>query len=88
MYRVCDDPRIKASHISLFVTLIVVGYYDSEKRTIVIKPNSILMQAKISISTFRRCIHDLHDYGYLQYFPSFDPREKSKISLLVDEKDG
>ena len=85
LQRIKDDPRIMPSHISLFIVLLIrretspAITYDTSERA------SILNEAKISLTTFQRCIHDLHDFGYLQYFPSYNPKIKNKLFLYDDE---
>ncbi len=38
--------------------------------------------AKISgLATYHKCIKDLHDYGYIQYEPSYNPAVSSQVYL-------
>lgn len=83
--RIRDDPRIKPSHISLFIVLSTKGEIGASVNYGTQDRACILNEAKISVTTFQRCIHDLHDFGYLQYFPSYNPKIKNKLFLYDDE---
>ncbi|MEM6843218.1 MAG: hypothetical protein AAF944_21185 [Bacteroidota bacterium] len=38
-----------------------------------------------SVATYHRCIKHLHEYGYLEYFPSFNPLVGSQVNLFTFE---
>ncbi|MCK0125835.1 hypothetical protein MWU76_15700 [Gelidibacter sp. F2691] len=41
-------------------------------------------RAKIkSKTTYHNMVRDLHDWGYLQYYPSYDPRRGSVIRMAI-----
>jgi hypothetical protein len=79
--RTRDDPRVGPSHISLFIVLVMRGgsggivFFDRPLRT------AICGDAKISVRTFHRCVHELQASGYLKYNPSYDARKKNKLIL-------
>ena len=76
-----DDPRISPSHVSLFLA-IVNAYKNQElKKPITIFKNHITKQAKISASTFHRCINDLNDFGYVKYMPSYNSTKGSRVYI-------
>jgi hypothetical protein len=44
---------------------------------------AVMEVAKISgLATYHKCIKDLHDYGYIQYEPSYNPAVSSQVYLL------
>jgi hypothetical protein len=75
-----NDPRIGASHISLYCALYQQAVrQDAVVSVFFIKPD-IMKAAKISgLATFHRRIRELHDYGYIHYNPSYYHRKKSSV---------
>lgn len=80
------DPRIGLSHIGLFAVL--VGYWQQlgYPEWISVYSHELLPLAKVSSTTFHRCIRDLCDFGYIDYRPSFKRNERSKIFLKYEEE--
>jgi hypothetical protein len=78
-----SDPRICITHIGLFATL--VQYWQAHDGVLPLRAyaHEIMPLAKISASTtYHRCIRDLHDFGYIDYRPSFKRNERSAVFLL------
>jgi hypothetical protein len=71
--RTCSDNRLSPTHISLYFALLheaghtlAIGFYLQRDR--------IAQKAKIySPVTLNRCLRELHDYGYIDYQPSYTP---------------
>jgi hypothetical protein len=79
-----EDVRITPVHISLF--LAIVSYRGSGRAGDKVHAFShdLMPAAKISSArTYHRCIRELHDFGYIQYTPSFDRFQGSEILLLT-----
>lgn len=76
----CHDPRISPAHISLFLA-ILYHFQLQGSAAVEISKKEITQMAKISETTYHRCIHQLHAYGYIRYMPSFDPKKKSVVFL-------
>lgn len=78
---IAEDSRITATHISLYLAI----YYTCESKSCKVHmeiDRGILMQlAKISSPvTYHKCMHALHDFGYIRYTP-FYGRKKSVVKL-------
>lgn len=81
--RIADDARINTSHISLFMALFQHWHENGFLNPIQITRDKIMPPAKIgAISTYHRCIKDLHELGYIRYCPSRRPGRLSKVHLL------
>lgn len=78
-----EDPRISATHISLYMALFECWNRNSFCNPVRITRHDLMPLAKINgIATYHRCIKDLHEIGYIIYRPSFDPRIPSEVVLL------
>jgi hypothetical protein len=55
--RLAADKRLRPSHVSLYVAMAVSGVYAAS--------DALLAQAKVSLTTFYRCVRDLKKWGYL-----------------------
>jgi len=78
-----EDPRIGATHISLYMALF--QFYNLNRLTnpIAITRTSVMEVAKIrGLATYHRCMKDLVECGYIQYEPSFNPVVSSRVYLL------
>jgi hypothetical protein len=77
------DFRISSTHIAIYMALL---HYRAEKNFI--NPVQVFRRdlapvAKISsLSTYHKCIHELSEYGYIKYEPSFKKTQGSKIFFL------
>ncbi|MDO3641231.1 hypothetical protein [Mucilaginibacter sp. L3T2-6] len=77
-----SDGRICISHIGLYATL--VQYWQEHHFVNPFQAFSyeVTGMAKISANTYHKCIRDLHDFGYINYEPSFKRNQRSKVQLL------
>ena len=78
-----EDPRIGATHISLYMALF--QFYNLNRLTnpIAITRTSVMEVAKIrGLATYHKCMKDLVECGYIQYKPSFNPAISSQVYLL------
>lgn len=76
------DARITPGHISLYVSLCIVATQQGNTGTIYVFSREIMPVAKLSsCATYRKCIRDLDDFGYIVYTPSFSSVLGSMIKL-------
>ena len=77
-----NDPRIGASHISLYMTLYRYWIYNHCVDPVYIIRGEVMKNAKISgIATYHKCIKELNEYGYIRYLPSYRPKSNTKVYL-------
>jgi hypothetical protein len=68
-----EDPRIGPVHLSLFLGIIRTWEENHFKNPISSFSWELMAKAKISGgATYFRVIRELHQYGYIQYTPSYD----------------
>ncbi len=78
-----EDPRIGATHISLYMALFQFYNLNLLSNPISITKSSVMDVAKIrGLATYHRCMKDLVECGYIQYELSFNPTITSKVYLL------
>ncbi len=79
---IIEDNRINARHISLYMALFECWNKNHFLNPIKIKRNTVMPLAKISgIATYHKCIKELHEYGYIKYFPSFHSSVQSTVYI-------
>ena len=78
-----DDNRIGISHISMYMALFQFYNLNSFTNPILITRSIVMEAAKINgLATYHKCIKDLHEFGYIQYLPSYNPAVNSQVYLL------
>lgn len=78
------DPRINTSHISLYVSLIYYWEKQSFKNPVSFFSHDLKPVCKISgTATYCKSMHNLHDFGYLNYVPSYNHFKGSLIYFYV-----
>jgi hypothetical protein len=79
------DPRISLSHIGLFSVLLHLREECGGKEPFPINREELMKSAKISsTATYFKIIGQLHEYGYIQYFPTFNRMSQSRVKLSFD----
>jgi hypothetical protein len=80
--RIRDDNRISPTHISLYFAIIDEGG-PLAGIPFFLRREVIMDKAKInSRVTYNKCLRELHDYGYVDYLPSF-MAGRSMVSLIA-----
>jgi len=78
------DDRIKQGHITLYLAFFQKWNRKVFKKIITINRERIMERAKFkSKTTYHSYIKDLNDWGYLRYFPSFNPAKGSKVQMTI-----
>jgi len=77
---IANDYRISSTHISVFAALLHHRNDKGFTNPIYAYSADIMKIAKLSAAkTYRKCVRELSDYGYLRYEPSFKKNKASKI---------
>lgn len=85
--RASDDPRIGPVHLGLYLAIVYLWSLQGGGAFIHISARKLMPLARIGgVRLYHRSIRQLHEYGYLQYEPPFDPERPSRIYL--DTKNG
>jgi hypothetical protein len=74
------DDRLNITHISLSAGLFVLWQRNGFIAPFPVTRKTLMNYSKIaSISTYHKCLRELHDYGYLYYKPSYHPKKGSRV---------
>ena len=78
------DPRISVSHIGLYVTLVSLCQSQGETGCLEVFSKEVMLASKISsTTTYVKLLHELIDFKYLRYEPSYYKRRPSRILITV-----
>lgn len=79
---ISTDQRVGATHISIYFAFLYEYSTNRYQNPVTVKRNIVMMRAKVrSRTTYDKCIHDLHNYGYIEYTPSYD-YGGSKVNII------
>jgi hypothetical protein len=86
--RVVPDDRLNPTHISLYLSLFQYWNINRFQNPISISRDEVMKVSKISAkATYHKCMRELHNFGYIQYVPSYNPFKGSLIYLVVFDPD-
>ncbi|NDP20384.1 MAG: transcriptional regulator [Paludibacter sp.] len=81
--RVAVDNRLNPTHISLYMAIFQFWNAERFQNPVSISRQELMRISKISAkATYHKCIKDLHNFGYIQYLPSFNPFKGSLVYLF------
>ncbi len=81
--KVDTDNRLNPTHISMYMAIFQFWNINHFQNPISICRNQVMRVSKIcSNATYHKCIKELNEYGYLEYFPSFNPYKGSLVHLF------
>ncbi len=80
---IVDDPYIGPAHISLYMTLINCWIQNEYENPFRLDREALMRVSKINArATYQKCLHDLHNSGFIQYGPSYNRAGKSMVCLM------
>jgi hypothetical protein len=83
MDAIISDSRVTVWHIAVYVALLHVWLENSSNESFKISRREVMKHAHIgSIVPYHKCIKELQQYKFIDYRPSYHPREASRISIL------
>lgn len=78
------DDRLNATHISLYMALFLQWNRARFPEDFYINRSELMRQAKIgSKSTYHRCLANLNQWDYIDYFPSHNPYKGSRVKMSI-----
>jgi len=82
LQKAANDERLLPSHISLFMAMFYYSPSEAGEAFQVCRRKLMKFSRIKSIATYHNCIKQLKEYGYIDYFPSYDPYRASSVILL------
>lgn len=81
-FAIQDDGRISTTHIAVYSALLQFWITSGQQNPVRAFSHQIMEIAKVSAPmTYRKCLKDLSDFGYLRYVPSYKRNRPSEIYL-------
>jgi len=81
-----DDDRLNPTHVSMYLALFQMWNLNRFRNPVSINRGEVMALSKIgSLSTYHKCIRDLHNWEYLNYLPSKNPLKGSKVYMFKFE---
>jgi hypothetical protein len=78
--RMGKDPRLYATHISLFTAMFVCWQRSGFSNPFPVNRKELMSFSRIaSVATYHKCIKELDAYGYIRYQPSYHPKLGSLV---------
>lgn len=76
-----NDVRLSATHLGVYFVLYKLWLAQGCKDFVQITRKLVMKKAKISVATYHKCISELQQWGYIKYYPSYNPVIGSTIIL-------
>jgi hypothetical protein len=81
--KVAVDERLNPTHVSLYMAVFQLWNSERFQNPVAISRQELMRISKISAkATYHKCIKDLHNFGYIQYIPSYNPFKGSLVYLF------
>ncbi len=80
-----NDGRISVTHIGIYAALVQYWSENGYHNPFPAFCHQVMEIAKISHATYRKCINELNEYGYLKYVRSCKRTKASEIYLLMPD---
>lgn len=68
-----QDERISPLHICVYMALFEYWNQNNFQNPVSVTRQRVMQAAKIRRTTYHKCMKELHEYGYIQYVPSYHP---------------
>ena len=77
-----NDPRIGPGHISLYLGIFQRWVANNFPVRLTIFKNELMQLSKLNgRATYYKIIRELHEFGYIEYFPGFGKVEQSQVKM-------
>ena len=81
--KVVADKTLNPTHISLYIALFQFWNCNRFKNPISISRDELMRISKISSkATYHKCLRNLHELGYINYQPSYNPFKGSHVIMF------
>ncbi len=81
--KVATDKTLNPTHVSLYIALFQFWNCNRFKNPISINRDEVMRISKISSkATYHKCLRNLHNLGYINYEPSYNPFKGSHVILF------
>ena len=89
MQRATKDSRLGPMHISLYLSILYCWLQQGGEGPARVSGKELMPISKIGgLRPMYKCLRELHELGYIEYAPSYNAREKSRVYLPLLETMG
>jgi len=82
-HQVRRDDRLTATHVSLYMAIFQYWNYNRFQNPFRIDRDELMQLSKIgSVTRYRKCIKELHDYRYVFYHSGIKKYQDAKLSII------
>lgn len=82
--KVSQDTRLNPSHVSLYMALFQLWNMNRFLSPFILNRADAMMLSRIgSLNTYHKCMHELNEYGYIEYSPSHNPMVGSLVNMFI-----
>jgi len=82
MERAKRDPRLGPLHISLYVAILYCWLRQGREVPVRVSARELMPISKIGgLRPMYRSLRELHEFGYIEYHPSYSPKGESWVYL-------
>ncbi|MEP1095964.1 MAG: hypothetical protein ABJG78_12685 [Cyclobacteriaceae bacterium] len=87
--KVYEDKRMKSTHIALYTALFQFWNLNRFDNPVTVFRSELMRLSKIgSANTYTKCLKELDEWSYIQYLPSHNPMQGSRVHLYTFDKSG
>jgi len=89
MERAERDPRLGPLHISLYVAILYCWLRQGMEGPVRVSGRELMPVSKIyGFRPMYKSLRELHEFGYIEYHPSYSPKGESRVYLPLLETMG
>ena len=82
--KIIADDRLSPWHVSLYYALFHNWNFNQFSDNFQIVRRLLMVESKIgSVNTYTRCLKELNQWGYIKYFPSYNPHKSSVVTIIT-----
>ncbi len=76
------DRRVTVWHLGMYMVFLYLWNQNNRENPIVISRRQVMQLARFkSIATYHKCIKDLVAFGYIDYHPTYDYYQGTRVFL-------
>jgi SOS-response transcriptional repressor LexA len=77
-----SDERLRPQHVCLYFAILSMASEDGGTGAVAVTRRELMENSRLtSKATYHRCIQQLQRFGYIQYYPSYNPSLGSRVVL-------
>lgn len=82
LIRASGDHRMGPHHLALYMALFQTWCIQEGQNPFGVTQANLRAVSKLGRTTYHKCIHELAEYGYIEYTPSYSPVLGSLVKLV------